>query len=234
MLSLNGINVFYGKVHILKNISLKVKEGEIASVVGANGAGKSTLLNTVSRILSVKSGTIRFFDKEINGYPPHRVVGLGIIHVPERRRLFGSLTVVENLKLGAYLPEAKQRRRETLEYVFRLFPILEARKKQLAGTLSGGEQQMLAIGRGLMSLSRLLMLDEPSLGLAPLVVQQMFEIVREINLSGVTILLIEQNARKALSLSHSGFVIENGTITIEGKGEDLIHNEYTRKAFLGA
>jgi branched-chain amino acid transport system ATP-binding protein len=233
MLSLNAVNVSYGRIQVLKEISFEVREGEIASVVGANGAGKSTLLNTISRILSIKSGTIHFFDKEISKYPPHRMVELGVVQVPERRRLFPSLTVLENLRLGAYLAQAKKKRKETLQEVFKLFPILEERREQLAGTLSGGEQQMLAIGRGLMSLSRLLMLDEPSLGLAPLVVQHMFEIVQKINLSGVTILLVEQNAKRALSLSHTGFVIENGRIVIQGKGEDLIHNEYTKKAFLG-
>jgi branched-chain amino acid transport system ATP-binding protein len=233
MLSLNAVNVSYGRIQVLKDISFEVKEGEIASVVGANGAGKSTLLNTISRILSIKSGTIHFFGKEISKYPPHCMVELGVVQVPERRRLFPSLTVLENLRLGAYLAQAKKKRKETLQEVFKIFPILEERKEQLAGTLSGGEQQMLAIGRGLMSLSRLLMLDEPSLGLAPLVVQHMFEIVQKINFSGVTVLLVEQNAKKALSLSHTGFVIENGRIIIQGKGKDLIHNEYTRKAFLG-
>ncbi len=233
MLSLNAVSVSYGRIPILKEISFKVMEGEIVSVVGANGAGKSTLLNTISRILSVKSGTIHFFDKEINKYRPHHVVELGIVQVPERRRLFPSLTVFENLRLGAYLSNAKSKRKETLQEVFGLFPILAERRDQPAGTLSGGEQQMLAIGRGLMSLSRLLMLDEPSLGLAPLVVQNMFEVIQRINSSGVTILLVEQNAKRALSLSHSGFVIENGRIVIQGKGEDLIHNDHTKKAFLG-
>jgi branched-chain amino acid transport system ATP-binding protein len=233
MLSLNAVNVSYGRIEVLKEISFQIKEGEIASVVGANGAGKTTLLNSISRILSIKSGSIRFFDREINGYPPHRIVELGIIQVPERRRLFPSLTVSENLRLGAYLDRAKRKRKETLQEVFNLFPILGERKDQLAGTLSGGEQQMLAIGRGLMSLARLLMLDEPSLGLAPLVVQHMFEIIQKINVSGVTVLLVEQNAKRALSLSHAGFVIENGRIILHGRGEDLIHNEYTKKAFLG-
>jgi len=233
MLSVKQLSVNYGPIPMLQDITFGVKEGEICAIVGANGAGKSTLLNAISRILPLKSGKISFNGNEINRFPPHRIVELGLIQVPEGRRLFPSLTVLENLELGAYQGEAKQRRNKTLEKVYSLFPILSNRKKQIAGTLSGGEQQMLAIGRALMSLPKLLMLDEPSLGLAPLIVQQMFQVIKEISETGMTILLVEQNARKALSISNVGFVIENGKITISGKSAEIANNEYTKKAFLG-
>ncbi|MBW2609643.1 MAG: ABC transporter ATP-binding protein [Deltaproteobacteria bacterium] len=233
MISSKELNVYYRQVHVLKDISFEIQKGEICSVVGANGAGKSTLINSLSRILPLKSGSISFNGEDISQYPPHRVVELGLIQVPEGRKLFPSLTVLENLELGAYQRRAKEKREDTLREVFSLFPILDKRRAQLAGTLSGGEQQMLALGRGLMSLPRLLMMDEPSLGLAPLIVKQMFNTIKQINVSGVTILLVEQNARKALAISDSGFVIENGKITISGKGSEIAENEHTRKAFLG-
>jgi branched-chain amino acid transport system ATP-binding protein len=233
MLNLNTLNAYYGKAHVLKHVSFEINEGQIGSIVGANGAGKSTLLNVISRIIPLKSGSMGFLGQEIHHYPPHRVVELGLIQVPEGRRLFPSLTVLENMELGAYQGEPKKKRNETMKDVFALFPILEERQDQVAGTLSGGEQQMLAIGRGLMSLPRLLMLDEPSLGLAPLVVQSIFDIIKKINKRGMTILLVEQNVRKALDISDIGFVMENGAITITGKGADIINNEYTKKAFLG-
>lgn len=233
MLSLDAINVYYGRVHVLKDVSFKIKEGEISSIVGANGAGKTTLLNSISRILPLRSGSISFVGKEISRYPPHRIVESGLIQVPEGRRLFPSLSVLENLELGAYQAEPKKRRGDTIKEVFTMFPVLEERKYQVAGTLSGGEQQMLAIGRGLMSIPKLLMLDEPSLGLAPLVVRDTFDIIKKINKTGVTILLVEQNVRKALDTSDIGFVMENGRITITGKGAEIIENEYTKKAFLG-
>jgi len=233
MLTLDTLNAYYGKAHVLKHVSFEISEGQIGSIVGANGAGKSTLLNVISRIIPLKSGSMGFLGQEIHHYPPHRVVELGLIQVPEGRRLFPSLTVLENMELGAYQGEPKEKRDETMKDVFALFPILEERQYQVAGTLSGGEQQMLAIGRGLMSLPKLLMLDEPSLGLAPLVVKSIFDIIRKINTTGVTILLVEQNVRKALDISDIGFVMENGAITITGKGADIINNEYTKKAFLG-
>jgi branched-chain amino acid transport system ATP-binding protein len=233
MLSVEQLTIYHGRIPILRDISFEIKEGEVCAIVGANGAGKSTLLNAISRILPLKSGRISFNGNEINRFPPHRIVELGLIQVPEGRRLFPSLTVLENLELGAYQGEAKQKRNETLGEVYSLFPILKDRKNQPAGTLSGGEQQMLAVGRALMSLPMLLMLDEPSLGLAPLIVQQMFEVIKEINEAGMTILLVEQNARKALSISDVGLVIENGKITIKGKGAEIANNEYTKKAFLG-
>jgi branched-chain amino acid transport system ATP-binding protein len=233
MLSLNAINVYYGRAHVLKDISFKVKEGEISSIVGANGAGKTTLLNSISRIMPLRSGSISFNGKEITRDPPHSVVESGLIQVPEGRRLFPSLSVLENLELGAYQRGPKKRRGDTIKEVFTMFPVLEERKNQAAGTLSGGEQQMLAIGRGLMSIPRLLMLDEPSLGLAPLAVRDIFEIIKKINKTGVTILLVEQNVRKALGMSDIGFVMENGKITITGKGAEIIDNEYIKKAFLG-
>ena len=233
MLTLDTLNAYYGKAHVLKHVSFEISEGQIGSIVGANGAGKSTLLNVISRIIPLKSGSMGFLGQEIHHYPPHRVVELGLIQVPEGRRLFPSLTVLENMELGAYQGEPKEKRDETMKDVFALFPILEERQYQVAGTLSGGEQQMLAIGRGLMSLPKLLMLDEPSLGLAPLVVKSIFDIISKINTTGVTILLVEQNVRKALDISDIGFVMENGAITITGKGADIINNEYTKKAFLG-
>ena len=233
MLTLDTLNAYYGKAHVLKHVSFEISEGQIGSIVGANGAGKSTLLNVISRIIPLKSGSMGFLGQEIHHYPPHRVVELGLIQVPEGRRLFPSLTVLENMELGAYQGEPKKKRDLTMKDVFALFPILEERQYQVAGTLSGGEQQMLAIGRGLMSLPKLLMLDEPSLGLAPLVVKSIFDIIRKINTTGVTILLVEQNVRKALDISDIGFVMENGAITITGKGADIINNEYTKKAFLG-
>ena len=233
MLYLNKINVFYGRIHVLMDISFAIEQGEICSIVGANGAGKSTLINAISKALPIKSGTTIFLDEEITRYPPHRIVELGLIQVPEGRRLFPTLTVLENLELGAYQGNPKKKRSVTLDQVYTLFPILRKRRSQFAGTLSGGEQQMLAIGRGLMSLPKMLMMDEPSLGLAPLVVNQMFEIIQTINSNGVTILLIEQNARKALSVSSNGFVIENGKITMEGKASDIANDDYIKKAFLG-
>ena len=233
MLSVKQLNVNLGRIPILRDITFEINEGEICAIVGANGAGKSTLLNAISRVLPVKSGSINFNNKEISRFLPHRVVELGLIQVPEGRRLFPSLSVLENLELGAYQGEAKQKRNKTLEKVYSLFPILNNRKNQAAGTLSGGEQQMLAIGRALMSLPKLLMLDEPSLGLAPLIVQQMFQVIKEINETGMTILLVEQNARKALSISNLGFVLETGKIIIKGKGTEIANDEYTKKAFLG-
>lgn len=233
MLVTRNINVFFGKAHVLKDISIKVGAGEIVAVVGSNGAGKTTLLNTISRFLTQKSGEISFQGVSLDRLPYSSVVQMGIAHVPEGRMIAGSLSVKENLELGAFQKRARKRKQQTLMEVYQLFPRLEQRKHQAAGTLSGGEQQMLAIGRGLMSLPELLMLDEPSLGLAPVVVQAMFDIIKKINGAGVSILLVEQNVGKALKFCDRGYVIENGGVTLEGRGDSLLENDRMKKAFLG-
>jgi len=233
MLEVHHIHVYYGDIQVLWDVSLRVMSGEIVSIVGANGAGKTTLLKTISGLLHPRSGSLKFLGQGIEDKLPSKIVELGIGHVPEGRKLFTTLTVLENLELGAYVPRARPRRQETLKRVFRLFPILEERKYQVAGTLSGGEQQMLAIGRGLMALPRLLMLDELSLGLAPIFVSHMFEAIKEINRSGTTILLVEQNLRRALEISHRAYVLQNGRIVLEGKGAELLQNIHVQKAYLG-
>jgi len=233
MLKVNKINVFYGDLHALWDLSFKVEKGEIVVIAGSNGAGKTTTLKTISGLLRPKSGSISFLGQRIDNIPSHHIVEMGISHVPEGRRLFSNLTVMENLKVGAYTPKAWEKRDDTLEWVFQLFPILKERKDQLAGTLSGGEQQMLAIGRGLMARPRLLMLDEPSLGLAPKIVLSIFKLIKDINEEGVTILLVEQNVRRALELADRGYVIETGRVVLEGEGKELLKSEYVKKAYLG-
>jgi branched-chain amino acid transport system ATP-binding protein len=233
LLSLEHIDVYYDDVQILREVTLHVEEGEIIALVGANGAGKTTTLKTISGLLNSRAGRIVFEGQRVDELPPHRIVEMGLIQVPEGRRIFPSLTVRETLQLGSYLPKARARRRETMERVFHLFPRLKEREKQIAGTLSGGEQQMLAIGRALMSLPRLLMLDEPSLGLAPLIVQDIFETVQEINQHGTTVLLVEQNVFHTLSMAHRGYVLENGRIVLEGTGQELLTNEEMKRAYLG-
>jgi branched-chain amino acid transport system ATP-binding protein len=233
MLNVKNLSVSFGKVCILSDVSLCIVEGEVVSVVGGNGAGKTTLLNTISRFVLQKSGTISFNEMCLDGVGYQSVVAMGLVQVPEGRMIFPSLTVLENLELGSYHEEAKKVRKESIAEIYRLFPILESRKRQSAGTLSGGEQQMLAIGRGLMSRPKLIMLDEPSLGLAPVLVQNMFNIIAEINRRKVTVLLVEQNVRKALRSSTRGYVLENGVVTMEGRGEDLLQNAHMKKAFLG-
>lgn len=233
MLEVNGINVFYVKVQALWDVSFKVEEGEIVAVVGANGAGKTTLLKTLSGLVRPSSGTIKFLGKRIDQLPAHKIVEDGISHIPEGRGIFSSLTVFENLKMGAYTAKAWKERDETLKLVYELFPILSERRNQTAGTLSGGEQQMLAIARGLMSKPKMIMLDEPSLGLAPKIVMKIFELIEEINKGGVTILLVEQNVQQALELAERGYVLETGKICTEGKGKELLRNELVKKAYLG-
>ncbi len=233
MLRVKGIDVFYGDLQALRSVSLEVNEGEIVAIVGSNGAGKSTTLMTLSGILRPRKGEIYFQEKPVHHAPTSKIVEFGIVQIPEGRQLFPSLTVVENLEMGAQFPLTKKLRPETMEWVFGLFPRLKERKKQLAGTLSGGEQQMLAIGRGLMSRPLLLMLDEPSLGLSPLLVKTIFKIVREINQQGTTILLVEQNVFHSLSLSHRGYVLENGSIVLTGEGRDLLKNQHIRESYLG-
>jgi branched-chain amino acid transport system ATP-binding protein len=228
-----NINTFYSSIQVLRDVSFDIQEGEIVSMVGGNGAGKTTLLKTISGLLSPRLGTINFLGERIDRLPPYKIVEKGAIQIPEGRKLFPPLTVLENLKLGAYLPSNKEKRAESLKRVFQIFPILEERKDQLAGTLSGGEQQMLAIGRGLMSLPKLLMLDEPSLGLAPLMVKEIFRVINEINKQGTTILLVEQNVKQSLALANRGYVLENGRIVLSGNSDELLRNEHTKKAYLG-
>jgi branched-chain amino acid transport system ATP-binding protein len=233
LLDVHHLTVKYGEICVLEGISLSVQRNQIVSVLGANGAGKSTLLKAVSGLLHPVSGEITFLNIPITRLECDQVVNLGLVRVPEGRKLFPSLTVLENLELGSYPSKAKRMRKESLEKVNDLFPILRERKTQLAGTLSGGEQQMLAIARGLMSLPKLLMLDEPSLGLSPLFVKTIFEIVKEISKQGTTVLLVEQNIYHSLQLSDNGYVMENGKIVLEGRGKELLEDEYIKKAYLG-
>ena len=233
MLKINEIHVYYGDVQVLYEVTLEVREQEIVTIVGANGAGKSTLLKTIAGILRATSGEIRFLGERIDRLYPHHIVDKGLVRIPEGRKIFPTLSVLENLELGSYLSKPKAKRSESLGKVFSLFPVLKERSKQSAGTLSGGEQQMLAIGRGLMSLPRLLMLDEPSLGLAPLFVREIFRTIREINQYGTTILLVEQNVFNALDMAHEGYVLENGRIVLQGKSRELLSNQYIRESYLG-
>ena len=233
MLTVENINVYYGVIHALKDISFQVNEGEIVALIGANGAGKTLTLQTVSGMLSAKSGSIRFQDHEISRMPEHKIVKQGISHVPEGRRMFSNLTVLENLKMGAYTRKDKQEINNSLEMVYERFPRLKERTRQLAGTLSGGEQQMLAMGRALMANPRILLLDEPSMGLSPLLVSEIFDIIQEINKQGVTILLVEQNAKKALSIANRAYVLETGRIVKEDDAQALLHDEAIKKAYLG-
>jgi len=233
MLEVDNINVFYGDLQALWDVSFRINDGEIVVIAGSNGAGKTTILKTISGLLHPKSGTINLVGRKIDKNPPHSIVDLGVAHIPEGRRLFPYMTVLENLEIGAYTRRAREKKNETLEWVYQLFPILKERKNQLAGTLSGGERQMLAVGRGLMSRPKLLMLDEPSLGLAPKLVLTVFDIVKKINKEGVTILLVEQNVRHALEIANRAYVLETGKITLEGKGKKLLASDYVKKAFLG-
>jgi len=233
VLKVKSIEVFYGDLQALRGVSLEVNRGEVVSILGSNGAGKSTTLMAISGILKPRRGEILFEQDLIHRYPSSRIVALGIVQIPEGRQIFPTLTVIENLEMGAQFPKAKKTRNETLGWVFKLFPRLEERKGQLAGTLSGGEQQMLAIGRGLMSLPTLLMLDEPSLGLSPLLVKSIFDIIREINRQGTTILLVEQNVFHSLSLSDRAYVLENGSVVMSGTGKDLLTDPHIRQSYLG-
>ena len=233
MLEVDRINVFYGEAQALWDISFAVNEGEIVTLVGSNGAGKSTVLKSVSGLVPPATGEIRLGSTRIDHAPAHRIVEMGIAHIPEGRRLWPGLTVRENLELGAYASAARKVRGETLAWVFQLFPRMKERQSQLAGTLSGGEQQMLAIGRGLLSKPKLLMLDEPSLGLAPFLVDEVFETIQEINRQGVTILLVEQNVNHALAISNRGYVLETGRIVLSGAGKELLTDEHVKTAYLG-
>lgn len=231
MLKIENLNVSYGGINAVRDVSFSVKEGTIATLVGANGAGKSSILRSISGVVTPKSGSIRFLDREIVGMSTEKIVSAGITLVPEGRRIFPDLTVLENIKIGAYL--RKDSLDNDIAWVYDLFPRLKERSWQMAGTLSGGEQQMLAVGRALMSRPKLLMMDEPSLGLAPLIVQDIFKIIKEINKMGVTILLIEQNANMALKTADYGYVLETGRILLSGTGAELLENEEVKKAYLG-
>jgi len=233
MLTIDNINVYYGAIHALKGISVEVNVGEIVTLIGANGAGKSTILRTISGLLKPKSGTINFEGQNIAGIAAQDIVKRGISQVPEGRRVFANMTVMENLELGAYIRTDSKGIKEDFDTVFARFPKLAERRSQLAGTMSGGEQQMLAMGRALMSRPRLLLLDEPSMGLAPLLVREIFSIIKEINAGGTTVLLVEQNAHMALSIAHRAYVLETGRITLAGSAKELAASEEVRKAYLG-
>lgn len=233
MLKVENIDVSYGDLQVLWEISFEVNEGEIVALVGANGAGKSTTLKTVSGLLRPNNGSIRFLDQRLDQIPAHKIIEHGIAQVPEGRRLFPEMSVRENLIMGALSPRAKAKRNETMEWIFGLFPRLRERHKQLAGTLSGGEQQMCAVGRGLMALPRLIMFDEPSLGLAPILVADIFKIIQRIQQEGVTILIVEQNTKHTLEICTRGYVLENGRVVLSGTGQELLNNEHVRQAYLG-
>ncbi len=232
MLNVNDINVYYGAIHAIKGVSFQVNVGEVVTLIGANGAGKSTILNTVCGLLHSRTGSVEFLGQNLASVPAHKIVERGLAHVPEGRRIFQQMTVEENLEMGAYT-RARGDIPDGLERVYQQFPRLKERRRQVAGTLSGGEQQMLAMGRGLMSSPKLLMLDEPSMGLAPILVDQIFDIIRQLHQAGTTILLVEQNARMALSVADRGYVLETGKIVATGTGEELLRDEAVKKAYLG-
>lgn len=233
MLRVEGINVFYGAIHALKNVSFEVGEGEVVSLIGANGAGKTTIMHTLSGLLKASGGKIWLQDTEITAVPAEKIVGMGLIQVPEGRRIFGRMSVLENLMMGAYLRRDKKEIAEDIEKMYLRFPRLKERSKQPAGTMSGGEQQMLAIARALMSRPRLLLMDEPSMGLAPILVNEIFHIIKDINQQGMTVLLVEQNASKALSIADRAYVLETGSIVMTGSGQELLHDDRVRQAYLG-
>ena len=233
MLKIEDLYVSYGMINAIKGVSFEVNEGEVVSLIGANGAGKTTILHTITGLLKPKSGSVMFEGKELTTTPAHEIVKLGMAHVPEGRRVFADLSVYDNLMLGAYTRKDKNEIAKTLEMVYERFPRLEERKKQTAGTLSGGEQQMLAMGRALMSKPRIILMDEPSMGLSPLFVNEVFDIIKKISASGTTVLLVEQNAKKALSISDRAYVLETGKIAPTGKASDLINDDKIKKAYLG-
>jgi branched-chain amino acid transport system ATP-binding protein len=233
MLEVNNINTYYGQIQVLWDVCLKINEGQIVALVGANGAGKTTLLNTISGIIRPTSGTISFLGQRIDGMSPHNIVELGISHIPEGRKLFTDMSVRENLEMGAYSSRAWKHRQETLEQVYQLFPVLRERAGQLARTLSGGEQQMVAMGRGLMSMPKLCIIDEPSNGLAPRLVLEVFEKIKSLREQGITVLLVEQNVHQTLEIADYACVLENGRIALEGCCDDLLKSDHVRKAYLG-
>jgi branched-chain amino acid transport system ATP-binding protein len=233
MLKVSGIDVFYGDLQVLWDVSFEVRDKEILVLVGANGAGKSTTLKTISGLLKPRKGTIEFDGVRLDQLPPDRVIGQGVVHVPEARRLFREMSVEENLIMGSLSPEAKKKRMQTMEWVYELFPRMKERRKQAAGTMSGGEQQMCAIGRGLMALPKVLMFDEPSLGLSPILVQEVFQIAKRINKEGVTVMLVEQNVRQTLAMCDRAYVLENGRVVLEGTGKNLMDDPHVKEAYLG-
>ena len=232
MLEVKDLEVYYGMIQAIKGISFEVNQGEVIALIGANGAGKTTTLHTITGLLSPKKGSVMFEGTDITKIPAHKIVSMGMAHVPEGRRVFSQLTVYQNLKLGAFTRNDKKEFDETLKMIYKRFPRLEERKNQAAGTLSGGEQQMLAMGRALMSHPKLIVMDEPSMGLSPIFVNEIFDIIQQINRDGVTVLLVEQNAKKALSIADRGYVLETGTIALSGDAKDLLNNEQVKKAYL--
>lgn len=233
MLEVKDLSVYYGVIQALKGISFEVEEGDVIALIGANGAGKTTTLHALTGLIPVKSGSIVFEGKDITKVPGYKLVSMGIAHVPEGRRVFAQLTVLQNLKMGAYTRNNKQESEETIQKIYKRFPRLEERKNQLAGTLSGGEQQMLAVGRALMGKPKMILMDEPSMGLSPLLVKEIFAIIREVNKQGITILLVEQNAKMALAISDRAYVLETGTITLSGDAQELLNDTRVKKAYLG-
>ncbi|MBP0964535.1 MAG: ABC transporter ATP-binding protein [Oscillospiraceae bacterium] len=233
MLTIKDLEVYYGVINAVKGISFEVNQGEIIALIGANGAGKTTILHTITGLIQAKSGSIEFEGKELTKTPAHKIVSLGMAHVPEGRRIFQQLTVYDNLKMGAYTRKDKKEIADTLEMVYKRFPRLLERKNQIAGTLSGGEQQMLAMGRALMSHPSIILMDEPSMGLSPLYVSEIFDIIKEINKSGTTVLLVEQNAKKALSIANRAYVLETGKIVLSGDANELMNDDSVKKAYLG-
>lgn len=233
MLEVKNLEVYYGVIQAIKGISFEVNEGEVIALIGANGAGKTTTLQTITGMLQPKAGEIIFEGKDISKIPGHKIVSMGMAHVPEGRRVFAELSVYENLKLGAYTRKDKKEIEETLARVYKSFPRLEERKNQLAGTLSGGEQQMLAMGRALMSKPKIILMDEPSMGLSPILVEEIFHIIREISASGTTVLLVEQNAKKALAIADRAYVLETGNIVLSGDAKEMMNNDSIKKVYLG-
>ena len=233
MLEIKDLSVYYGVIQALKGISFEVNEGEVIALIGANGAGKTTTLHTVSGLIAPKSGSVIFEGQDITKTPAHKIVSMGMAHVPEGRRVFASLSVLQNLRLGAYTRNDKEEIEESLRKVYKRFPRLEERKNQPAGTLSGGEQQMLAMGHALMSNPRIILMDEPSMGLSPILVNEIFDIIKEVSAGGTTVLLVEQNAKKALSIADRGYVLETGRIVLEGKAQELLNNKSVQSAYLG-
>ncbi|HJD02609.1 MAG TPA: ABC transporter ATP-binding protein [Candidatus Mediterraneibacter excrementavium] len=233
MLEIKDLEVYYGVIQAIKGISFEVNQGEVIALIGANGAGKTTTLHTITGLISPKKGSVTFEGKDITKVPAHKIVSMGMAHVPEGRRVFAELSVYENLKMGAYTRKDKSEIEESLANVYKRFPRLEERKNQMAGTLSGGEQQMLAMGRALMSRPKIILMDEPSMGLSPILVNEIFDIIRSVSESGTTVLLVEQNAKKALSIADRAYVLETGRITMEGNAKDLLEDDSIKKAYLG-
>lgn len=232
-LEVNDLSVYYGMIQALKGISFKVEKGEIVALIGANGAGKTTTLHTLSGLISAKGGSIIYKDKDISKIPPHKLVSIGMAHIPEGRRIFSEMSVLENLKMGAYTRKDRDEIEDSIEKIYKRFPRLEERKNQLAGTMSGGEQQMLAMGRALMSKPEIVLMDEPSMGLSPIFVNEIFDIIKQMRREGVTVLLVEQNAKKALSVSDRAYVLENGKIVMQGRASEIMDDESIKKAYLG-